>query len=264
MRYLFGLCACTLLGANSFAAEPTETITVTGSATVYVKPDAARIHYTIRVSETSIDAAKESATKLVASLNEAVKSLKIPNLTSSEGSINYSRSVLTAAAARRLVGPGGGVAPGAPAAPAATYLAQIPLSVMIQEKDSVKLRSAVDTFVKKIVESGASIVGDALDSDNPFSAASSRSLGLVESPRIEWVLTDETSARKEAIRNAVRKAKADAEAVSKELGWETMKVISVGDIPPIRGDVTEVIVSSVRPPAGEVAFYARVTLKCSR
>jgi uncharacterized protein YggE len=77
------------------------------------------------------------------------------------------------------------------------------------------------------------------------------------SQQIEWIVTDDTAARKDAYRAAVRKAKANAEAISKEIGWNTLKIVSVVD-----GASTPE--QSARPPAGEVPVTARVTLKCSR
>src|SRR5437763_191985 len=137
MRGFIGLLSVAIFGAVAMAAEPTETINVTGSATVFVKPDAARIHYAVRVTDASADAA-----------------------------------------------------------------------------------------------------------------------------RIDWIVTDDASPRREALRAALRKAKADAEALAKELGWEKITILSVSDGPSAAGS-PEASLAAGRTPAGEVAISARVSIKCS-
>jgi hypothetical protein len=246
------------------AAEPTETITVTAGATVFAKPDAARVHYTIRVNEPSIEEAKDSAAKLMKRMDESLKNLKLSDLATSSGAIAYSRG------GTGRVRPGAFGAPGAAPAPKGAYSAQIPFTATIREKDSEKLRDAVDTFLKKIVESGASISGDLLDSDTGFTSAAAARLNAAESPRIDWMVSDESAARKEAYRQAVRKAKADAETLSKEIGWESMKVISVTDGASSTNtatsprDILEPLTGISKGLVCEVPISVRVTLKCSR
>lgn len=59
----------------------------------------------------------------------------------------------------------------------------------------------------------------------------------------------------------MRKAKANAQAISKEIGWEWLKIVSVTDG---AGYLGEGGANAPRTPAGEVAVSARVTLRCSR
>src|SRR5262249_38719613 len=143
----------TLLAATcALAAEPTETITVTGSATVFVKPDAARIHYAVRVGDASADAARDTATKQVATIAESVKGLKLDNLKTTTGTISYSRNPLGRAARNGFPGANGPGGPGFPGGPGglASVSAQIPLCATISEKDPDKLRHSVDSFIAKI------------------------------------------------------------------------------------------------------------------
>jgi uncharacterized protein YggE len=255
-----------LFGGAAIAAEPTETITVTASATVFAKPDSARIHYSVRVSEPSIEEAKDSATKLVTSMDETLKKLKLNDLTIASGAIAYSRPATTAAARRALGGPGGPGLGGAPPAARGIYSAQVPLTATIREKDPEKLRSAVDTFVKKIVESGAIISGDVGDSDSPFSSAAASRLAAADATRIEWILSDDAAARRDAYRSAVRKAKADAETISKELGWDKLTILSVTDgmLLAVPRELADFVSPASKGPAGEVPVSVKVTLKCSR
>lgn len=243
------------LAAGAWAAEPTETITVSASATVMVKPDTARVHYAVRASEPSVAEAKESATKLATAVADAGKGLKLANLTTATGALTYSRA--TGRLRQGFGGPGGNPPP----APQATYSAQVALASTIQEKDADKLVGSVDALVKKVIESGAVMVGDGIDPDGPFGTAASR-LSSADAPRIEWSLSDDTAARRDAFRAAVRKAKANGEAIAKELGWESAKVVSVVDGVSGPGETTYPDRRATAP--GEVAVTARVTLKFSR
>ncbi len=256
-----------LFAGVGVAAEPTETITVTGSATVFVKPDSARIHYVVRVTDTSIEAVNDTATKRVASIGESIKGLKISNLTTSSGTVAYGRT--TASRGGRAFGgaggfPGGGGGPNPAAAPGpqTTYHAQVPLTATIKEMSPDKLRAAVDTFVKKVVECGATITGDSDDAESAFVRA--RAVSSSDAARIDWFLSNDAAARREAVRTAIRKAKADAETMANELGWEKFKIISASDAASLLGERLEASISPRRLPAGEVAVTARVMLKCSR
>jgi len=274
MRRLSVLAAMVLAVTIGVAAEPTETITVTANATVYVKPDAARVHYLVRVNEPSIEEAKDSASKMLKTMDESLKKLGLSDLTTNAGVISYSRVGATGRA--RPGGFGAAGAPGAASAAArAVYSAQCPLTATIREKDLDKLRASVDTFLKKIVESGAIIAGDGADADSPFSSAAATRLLIGDSPRIDWVVTDESTARRDAYRSAIRKAKADAETLSKEIGWDNFKVISVTDGASATAtrDPFESASAALRSATGsggspgaiaEVAISVRVTLKCSR
>lgn len=267
MRGFIGSLSVALLGAVAMAAEPTETITVTGSATVFVKPDAARIHYSVRVSDASADAAKDTATKQVATIAESVKGLKLDNLKTTAGTVTYSRSsIARMARGGGFAGPGGG-GPGGPGGGGPIGLgpisAQIPLTATISEKEPDKLRVNVDSFIAKITEGGATVGAD-VDPDGPFVSSRAAMLAAADSARIDWFLTDESAARRDALRAAVRKAKGDAEVLGKELGWEKITIVSVTDGTSSARDVIDFPQSTPRAPAGEVAVTARVVIKCSR
>jgi uncharacterized protein YggE len=265
MRDRIGLAVLCVVTAVGRAAEPSETITVTASATVYVKPDGARIHYAARASEPTMEAAREAAFKQAAAVADAAKDLKLADLTTTTGAVSHS----TRAGSRARAGFGGGpVNPGAnpapPPGPVISYSAHVPLTTSIAEKDPDRLPSSLDTFLKKVVEAGAYLTAEGLDSDSPFGPGGAGRASSADSLRIDWLLTDDTAPRKDAFRAAVRKAKANAEAISKEIGWETLKVISVVDGDSAPRDVAERAVAAPRTPAGQVAVTARVTLKCSR
>src|SRR5262249_31054588 len=149
--------------------------------------------------------------------------------------ISYSRNPLGRAARNGFPGANGPGGPGFPGGPGglASVSAQIPLCATISEKDPDKLRHSVDSFIAKITEGGATLAGDT-DPDSPFISSRSALLAANESPRIDWIVTDDASPRRDALRAALRKAKADAEALAKELGWEKITIVSVADAPSVR------------------------------
>jgi hypothetical protein len=137
------------------------------------------------------------------------------------------------------------------------------MSVTVRDTAPDRLTATVDLVLRKLIDSGAAVTIDTIDEGfGPFGGGGpgGRRGGIqsttTSSHQIEWLVTDDTAARKEAYRAAVRKAKANAEAISKEIGWNTLKIVSVVD-----GAATPE--PAGRAPAGEVPVTARVTLKCS-
>lgn len=242
------------------AAEPTEAISVTGSATVFARPTMARIHYTVRVSEDTAEAAKEAAAKRAATVTGTLKELKLDNLATTAGAVSYSRR-LSQPGIRGGGFRGGAVNPGAnpapPPGPQTTFYGSMPLTTTVREADPEKLLASVDSLMRKLLESGIDLTGDGFDPDEPFG----RGRVSTSSPRVEWLLADDAAPRQEAYRAAVRKAKVNATAVAKELGWEAVKVVSVKDSAAASAEVSG---PAPRTPAGEVAVTARVTLTYSR
>jgi uncharacterized protein YggE len=244
------------------AAEPDETITVTATATVFARPTTARLHYTVRVSEESADAAKEAAAKQAASVTSALKDLKLDSVATTTGAVSYTRRVSQAGFRGGGGFPGGAVNPGGNPAPrpgpVTSFAGAVPLSTTVRETDPVKLMSSVDALMRKLLDSGVDLTLEAVEPDDLFG----RSRVSTATTRIEWLLADDTAQRQEAYRAAVRKAKANAQAISKEIGWETLKIVSVTD--GASGYMVEGTAAAPRTPAGEIAVTARVTLKCSR
>jgi uncharacterized protein YggE len=268
MRGSLSILTLGLMAATDLAAEPAGTITVTGSATIFVKPDTARVHYSVRVSEPAVDAAKHAASKQATAMDDAIAALKLSGLTTSVGTATYNRSVSTAAARRALAGaafapPGAAGGPGGPNAAgpmiAQMVIAQVPLTTTIREKDPIKLRAAVDTLLKTIIDSGAASGAELADADFPLPRALSP-----EGPRVEWLLEDDAAAQRTVLRAAADKAKANATTLSRELGWDSFKVVSLVDGPAGPREPGGVSIPVARTPAGEVAVSARVTLTCSR
>ena len=96
-------------------AKSERVISVTGTATVYARPDTARVHYGVKVTEPTADALKEVLGKTNTAIDDAIKKLKLTNVKVSAGPL----------AMRQSSGNNGGQgipvavpAGGAPAAPA--------------------------------------------------------------------------------------------------------------------------------------------------
>src|SRR5437660_3135911 len=112
MRFLLTAITVGLAAAGAPGADPAErVITVTGTATVYAKPDVARIFYGVRVSEPSADAVRDVLTKTSTAIDEAVKKLKLTGLTITTAPVSIKQSSGNQGGLAVPVPPGG-AAPG--------------------------------------------------------------------------------------------------------------------------------------------------------
>src|SRR5258707_14588619 len=109
MRTLFAVAMAAAIGLPAYA-DPNDKaeriITVTGTATVYAKPDTARIHYGVRCSEPSADAVKDVLTKTTTTIDEAVKKLKLSGLTTTTAPTSIKQSSGNHPQLRVAVAPG--------------------------------------------------------------------------------------------------------------------------------------------------------------
>jgi len=266
MRALFAA-ALVAVSAWPAAADGDRVISVTGTATVYAKPDVARIHYGVRVSEPSADAVKDVLTKTTTAIDEAVKKLKLAGLTVSTAPVTIKQSSGNQNGGLAVpVAPGAG-APGPGLGP---FLGFTSHTATISEKDPEKLRTAVDAFVKSITEAGAN-TGGGEERENNLGAflPGQESNG---GPKIVLSRDDDSAAREQALQKAVEKSLRSARAIAKGLGGGEVKVVSVTDAPEAEKATPETLMSfygiessgaAPRVPAGEVEVKVRVVVKCS-
>jgi uncharacterized protein YggE len=248
-------------------AKPERVISVSGSATVYAKPDTARVYYGVRVSEPSADAVKDVLTKTATTIDEAVKKLKLPNMkvTSAPIAIHYSQG--------NNVNIGVPMAAGAPGGPPGQGLGPFvggsSHTATITDTDPDKLKAAVDGFVKAVTESGANTSGGDLKEVNLDIFPGQRGN---DGPKVELLRSDDSAAREEALKKAVEQALRNAKAIAKTLGGGEVKVISVSDAEPEKPTPSTSALSiygfgdppvASRTPAGEVEIKVRVIVKCS-
>lgn len=264
MRYaIVGLLA--VVASGSLLAEGKErTITVTGTAIVYVKPDTARIHYGARVTEPTVDAAKEMLGKTTVAMEEAIKKLKLSGL-----SISAAPATVRQGAQNQPNVQFAPVAPGG-AAPAAgglgPFTANASFSAKITESNPEKLKAAVESFVKAITEAGANSNGDDREpTEGVFLPGQQGSGG----PKVVLTKADESSAREEAFTQAVEKAMKNAKSIAKALGSDKVAVVSVSEGDSEKptnenlGFIYGVEPSGNKGPAGEVEVKVKIVLKVS-
>jgi uncharacterized protein YggE len=266
MRRLLSALALGLAVAGARADPADHVITVTGTATVYAKPDVARIHYGVRVSEPSADAVKDVLTKTTTAIDEAVKKLKLTGLTITTAPVAIKQSSGNNAGLGVPVAPGG-AAPGPGLGPFLGYSSH---TATIAEKDPEKLRTAVDAFVKAITEAGANTGGgEERENGEGIVFPGQMSSG---GPKVVLSRDDDSAAREQALQKAVEKAVKSAKAIAKGLGGGEVKVQSVTDSPEPEKPVPESLMNIYgietpaagnRAPAGEVEVKARVVVKCS-
>jgi len=271
MRVLLTAAVAGLAIGTSALADPADkaehVITVTGTATVYAKPDVARVHYGVRVSEPSADAVKDVLTKTTTAIDEAVKKLKLSGLTITTAPVTIKQSSGNNAALGVPAAPGGGAAPGPGLGPFLGYSSH---TATITEKDPEKLRAAVDGFVKAVTEAGANTGGgeERENGEGIFIPGQQTSGG----PKVVLSREDDSAAREQALQKAVEKAVKSAKAIAKGLGGGEVKVLSVTDTPEPEKPAPESIMNIYgietpaagnRAPAGEVEVKVRVVVKCS-
>jgi uncharacterized protein YggE len=259
-----------VLAAGSVAlgqeAKTERVISVSGTATVYAKPDTARVYYGVHVSEPSADAVKDVLTKTTTTIDEAVKKLKVSNLkvTSAPIAIHYSHGNNNLGVAA----PGG--APGGPAGQGlGPFVGGTSHTATITDSDPDKLKAAVDAFVKAVTEAGANTSGGELKEINFDVFPGQRGN---DGPKVELLRADDAAAREEALKKAVEQAIRSAKAIAKTLGGGEVKVVSVTDAEPEKSSPAMSALSiygfgdppaANRTPAGEVEFKVRVIVKCS-
>ena len=137
-------------------------ISVSGSATIYAKPDTARVYYGVRVSEPSADAVKDVLGKSSTTIDEAVKKLKLTNVKITSAPITIHHSSGNNPNIGVPVAPGGGAGGGG----LGPFIGCTSSTATLTDSDPEKLRAAVDSFVKAVTESGANTSGGELKEAN--------------------------------------------------------------------------------------------------
>ena len=180
-------------------------VVATATATVQIKPDAARISFSVTSTEVTEKSVREAIEKKIKKMKEALAAVKLNksdvNVRVLLSSVDNLLSAQPNAAGVRTV---------------ERKRARSIFYVTVREKDPEKLREAVG----KLAEAAATHGGKAVDTeDTPF-APRRRRLGfggpnepeVAPGPTIEWLASGSSTARRDAIRRAARDALADAQA----------------------------------------------------
>jgi uncharacterized protein YggE len=190
-------------------------VVANASATVYVEPDGARLTFFV-ISNASPDRnARDLNEKQVKKLREALAAIPLDKR---EVEVRVLPSTISSTV--NANDPGG-------ARTLTGKRVQSVVQVTVYEKDLTKLREAVSQLAETIVENG----GTGIDNDSlPYRMIRApRAIARDEQepaagPSIEWLATEQTRARRDAIRRATRQAMADAEAAA---GVSTLKVLEI-------------------------------------
>jgi uncharacterized protein YggE len=251
-------------------AKPERVLTVTGTATVYAKPDVARIHYGVRASEGSADAVKDVLTKTNKAIDEAVKKLKLSNLTITSAPMGMKQAGMNNGAGLAVpVPPGGGAGGAAPGL--GSLLGYTSHTATLTNADPDKLRADVEAFVKAVTEAGANTAGGEPKEINlNFLPGQDTSDG----PTIILARRDDSDARADALKQAVGKALKSAKAIATGLGGGDVKVLSVTDADPEKpaaepsSNIFAMMeglsaATAAKSNAGEVEIRVKVVVRCS-
>jgi uncharacterized protein YggE len=198
-------------GAEGPVKPATKKITVTGTATVAVKPDAARLTFGVHTTMPDLKGARtendRQVKKLVASLSTlGYTGLEIQAV---PGSVN---SVTTND-------------PAGPAGPVMTRQVQTTITVLAREKDVEKLREMVIKLADTASENGAA--SSNVDDGLPLALRGRVGRAVMDTsqgPQIEWLTQQTGEARREAIKKAVADARANALAAVPDAKLEQVEV----------------------------------------
>lgn len=256
---------------TAVASAEDRVLTVTGTATVYVKPDTARIHYGVKVSEPTTDAVKDVLTKTNTAIDDAVKKLKMPNVKVTVGPMSLKQTSTNPGGGGIAIAPGGAAAPAAPGT--GPFTGSIGQCATITESDPEKLRAGVDAYLKAVVEGGANTAGgdDSKEDNANFVFPGQQSSS---GPKVVLSRSDESAGRDEALQQAVARAMKNAKAIAKGLGATadpTVLSVTEGtpEAPPA-GKSIETFIDlyssggdpAPKVPAGEIEVRVKVVVRC--
>jgi uncharacterized protein YggE len=207
-----------LLAQTTVSGPPAKgdrrTVTVTGAATVHVKPNAARIVFAI--TNDAVGNPREENDRLVGAAKKQLAELAIASVQVDVVPCSINTVSTTERVAARVAGPG--------AQPLTTRTKQATTVFVISVRD--KDLEALHNKAIRIADAAVASGGTALPDDNrPF-----RSVGLagtaetIPGPRIEWLSDSATEGRQQAIRKAVEDAKQNARAA---VGDNAFQITSV-------------------------------------
>lgn len=236
-------------------------VVATASATAYVPPDAARLTFVVTATEEPGKSAREANDKQVKKVKDAIAALSL-------GMATVDVHVLPSTGSNLVSPPANATTAPAVQARRATSSFQ----VTVRERDFDKLREAVARVAEAASDNGGE-AAEGTDVRHSYRLPRNIALGIgggeeepetVKGPSIEWLATDAGDARREAIRRAVKDARADAEAAA---GTNKLTVVEIdvsgGDGYPGRRGLEHVLEGNGTPQAGLVHIRVEVRLTCT-
>jgi uncharacterized protein YggE len=197
-------------GAEEPVRPAVKKITVTGTATVAVKPDAARLTFGVLTTMPDVKGARTENDKQVKKVLASLATVGGPGVEvqAVPGSVT---SVST-------------TDPAGPAGPVVTRQVQTSITVLVREKNVEKLREMVIELADTATSNGAtgSVVDDGLGF--PRGRVGRAVMETSQGPQIEWLTQNVGEARREAIKKAVADARANALAAVPDAKLELVEV----------------------------------------
>lgn len=181
------------LPATLYAAleVPSNLISASGSATVYVRPDSARVYFGVESLEKTLKAARQDNNRKIQKTMDAIQDLKIPDTLMKTANVNV-----------QLVQP---YRNDAQLPQTAGYRLSNQITVVVKHKDPNTLASLAAKVLDAGLENGVNSV-----------------------QQIQFFKEDDTAARREALERAVQDAIENAKAMAKGAGkkYQDVKTLS--------------------------------------
>lgn len=210
------------------AASGKRKIVVTGSATVSVKPDKARITFVVTTTDEDAKKVRDEDTKQVKKVKDALTALNLKNV-----DIQVVPSGIGSTTSGFGQGLGGGIPAGGfggPAVPAPAIekkQTQTTFYVTVRDKNEDNLRLAVTKLADVATENGGTGPENATIGYPTIYGATTKT-----GPKVEWCSESAGEARKEAIKKAVAEALANAQAAVGDAKVSVVEIqVVAGDTP---------------------------------
>jgi uncharacterized protein YggE len=206
LRTRSALVLLTLLAFGAPLCGQSAKVVVSSNATVYVKPTAARITFSLTAQSQGQPQARATNDEQVAQMKKAVADLSLPSVQLKVVPVAINTVVVTEG--QRLVA-GAGFIP--PQPPLETKQAQTLFVVTVRDKDVDGLHEKVRKLADAAVSNGA-FAPDDTNSQRPRPLALGTTTETLHGPKIEWLVDDASTAREQAVKRAVKEVTETARA----------------------------------------------------
>jgi uncharacterized protein len=212
------------------------TISTAGSATIKVKPDSARLFFSVQTIAKAVKSAREENSAKAKTVLDALKALQIPDLKMKTANVNVEllQSSRSPTQLPEILG----------------YHVTNSFTVLVQDSDSVKLSAEASRILDTVLENGANQI-----------------------QQIVFFKQNEAATRREALSKAVVEALANARALAAGGGMELKDTITIDGQPEyyygqammVQSNTTFAAVGGGETPvvAGDLEITCRVNITCT-
>jgi uncharacterized protein YggE len=242
------------LAAADVPAKPGRIISASGTATVRMKPDMARIYFGVRTTDPVSETARELNRKTVKNMTDLMFKQKIDGFEVSTSPVHLVQQAETRFGAVPVAG-------GVQAPPQLPFIVTQALTATVRDSDPERLKEKINKLVQIAVDNGCNTSGS--PPPDPEVYYPGRAAG--NGPRVVLMREDDSELRQSAILSATRRAIANAKALAEGAGVKIADTLTVTESSSAGPESNPNYYSNVslREIAGELELTVRVTVTCS-